>query len=253
MLAKRIIPMLLCRGRQLIKGAKFQGQRRVGTVPQAIEIYQDRQADELVLIDIGATEEKRTIDPEMVRELTRSLFTPLTVAGGLKDCADALSLLEAGADKIAFGKAAWLEPYQISKLAEKAGSQAVVALIDHDEDGRVMINNGQSYVHARAWELANVLQTMGVGELVLTDVYREGTMEGLNLRVLERVVETVDVPVIGHGGIGSYNDMLRGLVLGLSGVGVGSLFQFTEATPKGAADYLHEQGVTVRRVSDEVG
>ena len=244
-LAARIIPTLLCRGRKLVKGQQFDSWRSVGVVAQAVRVHQHRGVDELVLLDITATAEGRGPDLDLVAELSEACFMPLAVGGGVRSVDDMRSLLRAGADKVVFGTAALEVPGLISEAATAAGAQAVVVSIDV-RAGRVVKRNGtqQTAWNPRAW--AAVMEGAGAGEILLTAVGREGTMAGYDLELIRAVASAVYVPVIAHGGAGTYEHMREALEAGASAVAAGAMFQFTHQTPREAAEYLKANGIEAR-------
>lgn len=258
-LATRIIPTLLYRGDQLVKGARFDAWRSVGHVVQAAKIYAHRAVDEIVLLDIAATPAGRGPDLAQVEKIARDFFTPLTVGGGVRSVEDVRDLLSAGADKVAIKSAVLDRQRLIRECSDKFGRQAIVAAIDYRvvrcECGTAHVAVVDSALqpipvasheplHPAAW--ARSLEALGAGEILLTAVDREGTMEGYDLAVLSAIAGSVNVPVIAHGGCASYADMLGAIQAGASAVAAGALYQFTDHTPKGAAQFLHEQGVEVR-------
>ncbi len=234
-LAVRIIPTLLKRGDALVKGERFNGWRSVGHVQQAAQIHQARGVDELIVLDIGATPEGRGPDFAAVRRLTERCFMPITVGGGVRNVDDVQGLLNAGADKVAM-KHGWLKrPDLLTLCADRFGAQAIVAAVDWE-------TSPLDSVIALCW----VAQELGAGEILLTSIAREGTMAGYDIDVIRDVCSHVDVPVIAHGGCSGYEDMLAAIRAGASAVAAGALFQFTDCTPRGAAEYLHAQGIEVR-------
>ena len=233
-LATRIIPTLLVRGRQLVKGKQFNSWRSVGDALQAMKIHQARGVDEIIYLDIAATPEGRGPDLKMVELMTRDCFCPITVGGGVRSVSDVQDLLNAGADKVAIKTAAYQNYHLVRDLADKFGSQAIVVAVD--------------YIEAEApWPIAMNFEDQGAGEILLTCVDREGTMRGYDLSNVEEVVAYLDIPVIAHGGCSGYEDMCNAIQAGASAVAAGALFQFTDCTPRGAADYLSERGIEVRR------
>lgn len=250
-LAVRIIPTILCRGRQQVKGMKFNSWRSVGLAAQAVRVHQKRGVDEVVLLDVRATPEGRGPDLGLVEELAEEMFAPMAVGGGVKNVNDVRRLLQAGADKVVIGTAAWTTNV-VREAAEFFGSQAIVAAIDvKDGDVRVECNRstactaGSDAVPPVIY--AKQLAQRGAGEILLTSIDREGTMEGYDLDLIREVSHAVDVPVIAHGGCKSYEDMVDAIYAGASAVAAGALFQFTDATPRGAAKALAEYGIEVRQ------
>lgn len=235
-LATRIIPTVLCRGRTLVKGVAFDSWRSVGVAAQAVRIHQARGVDELALLDIGAWALGQGPNMELVRELSEVCFMPLAVGGGVRSVEDVRSLLHAGADKVVIRSAG---VRLMEEAAPIVGCQALVAALDvcglgHKPPGFDFV------AAARRWADA------GAGEVLLTRMEREGTMSGYDLELIHDVAEAVDVPVIAHGGCGSYEHMAEALRAGASAVAAGAFFQFTENTPRGAAEYLASRGVEVR-------
>lgn len=251
MLAKRIIPTLLYRGEQLVKGERFDSWRSVGHIQQAARIYAARGVDELCILDIGATPEGRGPDLDLVARIAEGNFTPLTVGGGVRTVDDVGALLRAGADKVAIGTGAFGRGSFLQEVTQKFGSQAVMVSIDV-KGGCIATHCGRNVWRANVESsVAIVTQAIcagknGAGEILLTSIDREGTMQGYDLDLIHAVSEAVSIPVIAHGGAGSYEHMLQAIAAGADAVAAGALFQFTDATPRGAAEYLQERGVEVR-------
>lgn len=246
-LAHRVIPTILCRGRQMVKGKQFNAWRSVGLASQAVRIHAMRGVDEVCLLDIGATPEGRGPDLALVEELSEVLFTPLAVGGGIRTVEQVRDLLRAGADKVVIGTAAWEErkPSLIRELADVVGSQAIVAALDCVGD-EFAVRCGKKHIHVNATTAAHVYASEGVGEILLTSIAQEGTMRGYDLDLVRKVREVVHCPVIAHGGCSGYEDMAAAIRAGANAVAAGALFQFTEATPRGAAEYLQSQGIEAR-------
>lgn len=237
-LAKRIIPILLCRGRQLVKGVAFNSWRSVGVAAQAVRIHQARGVDELVLLDISATAEGRGPDLKLVEELTKDCFMPLAVGGGVRTVEDVKTLLRAGADKVVIRTGG---TELVRQVAEVVGRQAIVAAIDVPGTGPSVYEDPEQWARcAKHWMNA------GAGELLVTRMGREGTMQGYDLDLIKAVSRAVTIPVIAHGGAGTYQHMLEAIEAGADAVAAGSIFLFTEATPRGAAEYLAQHGVEAR-------
>lgn len=248
-LAKRIIPTLLVRGHQLVKGQKFASWRSVGMAEQAARIYAKRGVDELVILDIAATPAGRGPDFAMVERMTAGNFCPVSVGGGVRTLEDVRLLLRAGADKVVIGTAVQI----VKECAATFGSQAICASIDYRNNGTVYVSCGERtplcfdgaiFPHAVQW--AHYLEDAGAGEILLTSIERDGMMQGYDLDMIRAVSAAVDIPVIASGGCGTYEHMNEALQAGADAVAAGAMFQFTDATPAGAADYLRQKGVTVR-------
>lgn len=257
MLAKRIIPTMLVRGRTLVKGERFDSWRSIGHALQAAKVHARRGVDELMILDIAATAEDRGPDLSMVRELSEGCFIPITVGGGVRSLDDIDALLRAGADKVCIGTAAYELPTLVPDAALRFGSQAIVVSVDvrhvplhggreakfvRTRNGTDMPPGGHS--SPRLW--ADTLAQAGAGEILLSCVNRDGTMAGYDLDLIRKVAQAVSVPVIASGGCSGYGDMLDAFAAGADACAAGALFAFTDATPKGAAQYLREQGLEVR-------
>lgn len=245
MLAKRIIPTLLCRGRTLVKGSKFDSWRSVGVAEQAVRIHQAREVDELVLLDITATSEGRGPDLKLIEQLAAACYMPMTVGGGVRTVEDVRTLLKAGADKVVVGTAAYRDPYALFKMAESVGSQAIMVAVDV-KGKSVYVESGKTRTPSAPLRFARMAAWCGAGEILLTSIDQEGTMEGYDLNLVRLIANDLEIPVIANGGCGSYEHMHQALSAGASGVAAGAFFQFSDATPKGAAQYLQERGMEVR-------
>jgi cyclase len=251
MLAKRVIPTMLVRGRTLVKGERFNGWRSIGHAAQAARVHARRGVDELMVLDIAATAEGRGPDLDLVRELSEGCFIPITVGGGVRSLQDIDALLRAGADKVAVCTAAYEDPQFITQAAEHFGRQAIVCSIDATwvRGQRVVAGRcGVQHWSTSPLQAARTLTDAGAGELLLSNVDRDGTMEGYDLALICEVAQAVSVPVIASGGCSGYADMQAAFAAGADACAVGALFAFTDATPRGAAKFLHDNGVVVRCV-----
>ncbi len=251
MIKVRIIPILLSKDFGLVKGIAFDSWRRVGTAMQAVKVYNMREVDELVFLDISATPHGRPPDFEMVDDLADECFMPMTVGGGIRSLEDVRRLLRMGADKISLNTTAVETPELISQIAATFGRQCVVVSIDFHRH-----NNGKSEVYTHCGtratgldpvELAHRVEELGAGEILLTSIDRDGTMSGYDLEVTRRVSKAVTVPVIACGGAGNYEHMAEVLREGkATDVAASSIFHFTQHTPLEAKRYLAQQGFNMR-------
>lgn len=251
MLKVRIIPTLLWKDFGLVKGISFDSWRRVGTIMPAVKVYNTRQVDELIVVDILATSEGRVPDFAEVREFSAECFVPLTVGGGVKSINDIKQLLRAGADKISINSAAFDRPELITEAAERFGSQCVVVSIDARKNSAgnycCMSHSGKQDTGREPGEWAEEMERRGAGEILITSVDRDGTMEGYDLELIQRVTRRVRIPVIASGGAGNYEHMFAALDTGkAAAVAAASIFHFTEQTPLGAKNYLSARGIPVR-------
>lgn len=252
MLKTRIIPTLLYRDFGLVKGVGFDSWRHVGSLMQSIKVYNMRNVDELIIVDINATGDGREPDFDWVNDFSDDCFMPLTVGGGVTSVDHVGRLLDVGADKVAMNTAAVDNPTLIEQVATKYGSQCAIVSIDfkrHD-DGRleVVTHSGKKPREIDLIEFAQIAEANGAGEILLTSVDLDGTMEGYDLEAVKAVSDAVTIPVIASGGAGNYEHMLQAIQQGgATAVAAASIFHFTEQTPAEARAHLREAGIPVRR------
>jgi cyclase len=244
------MPTLLHKDVGLVKGVGFDSWRRTGAAMQTVKVYNMRQVDEIVFMDIAATPAGRGPDFSAIDELADECFMPMTVGGGVRNIADVKQLLRVGADKIALNTSAIHTPTLISEIAARYGTQCVVVSIDarRRPDGRheVFTHCGKRATGMLADEWAARAEELGAGELLLTSIERDGTMDGYDLELTARVCRAVKVPVIASGGAGNFEHMAQALRAGASAVAAASIYHFTEQTPLEAKEYLANQGFRVR-------
>ena len=198
----RLIPCLDVAAGRVVKGVRFRGLRDVGDPVELGKTYSDAGADELVFLDVTATLEDRSTFVALVRRVAERLQIPFTVGGGVRSAADAESLLEAGADKVAVNSAALARPELLTELAERLGTQAVVVAIDA-EGGAVRSHAGTLATERTAIGWAAEAVGRGAGEILLTSIDADGTRAGYDLALTSAVANAVDVPVIASGGAGT--------------------------------------------------
>lgn len=265
MLATRVIPTLLMKGDKLVKGEKFNPWRTVGVVAQAFKVHQSRGVDEVCLLDVAATPEGRGPDFDAIARLTDGCFSPVTVGGGVRSVEDVRRLLASGADKVVIGTAIANVAHILKDCAERFGSQAIVAAVDYtmvsqpDWDapracvavscGKTALcvdhdDGAKTPMHPIEW--AWMCRSSGAGEILLTSIDREGTMQGYDLDLIRAVSQAVSVPVIAHGGCSGPEDMVKAIEAGASACAAGALFQFTETTPADCSRYLNAHGIKAR-------
>lgn len=250
MLKIRIMPTLLFKDVGLVKGVGFDSWRRVGPAMQAVKVYNMREVDELVFFDISATPAGRRPDLQQIEDLAAECFMPMTVGGGVKSVEDIRDLLMVGADKVAINTAAIETPDLIREGAEQFGTQCIVVCIDAKRVG----DGWEVYSHCakRPTGLdpvahARHAESLGAGEIVLTSIDRDGTMEGFDIELVRRVADAVRIPVVASGGAGTYGHMAEVLRnTRAAALAAASIYHFTEQTPREAKLYLKEQGFSVR-------
>jgi cyclase len=254
MLKVRVIPTLLWKNVGLVKGVGFDSWRRVGTILPAVKVYNSRQVDEMIVVDITATEEGRVPDFDTIREFSSECFVPLTIGGGVRDLSVIRELLRAGADKVCINSALYDDPALVRAAAERFGSQCIVASIDarREADGtlRCHSRSGKRPEAGSPAERAREAEGLGAGEILVTSIDRDGTMAGYDIELVRSVAEAVSIPVIASGGAGNYDHFLEAVRDGkASAVAAASVFHYTEQTPMGVKEHLSRHGVPVRDVN----
>lgn len=250
MLKIRVMPTMLYKDYGLVKGKGFDSWRRTGSLMQTVKVYNMREVDELVFVDVAATEEGREPDYALVDDFADDCFMPLTVGGGVRTLEQVGRLLAVGADKVAVNTAAVERPEIVGEIARKYGSQCCVVSIDYRGAGakaRVHTRSGKKDAGLSPVELAKRVESLGAGEILLTSIERDGNFGGYDVETVRAVAEAVKVPVIASGGCGGYEDMAEVLAQGkASAVAAASIFHFTEQTPLEAKRHLGAKGFAVR-------
>lgn len=251
MLKVRVIPTLLWKGVGLVKGVGFDSWRRVGPVLPAMKVYNTRDVDELILVDITASNNATVPDCESIADVASDCFVPLTVGGGITSTEQIRVLLRSGADKISINTAAYATPQLVRNAAKHFGSQCVVVSIDarRAADGtyRCYSHAGLVATDKDPVRWARQLEDLGAGEILITSIERDGTMQGYDLELTEMVARAVHLPVIAAGGAGNYEHMRQAIQeAGASAVAAASMFHFTEQTPAEAKKYLAGANIPIR-------
>lgn len=251
MLKVRVIPTLLWKQFGLVKGNGFDSWRRVGPVLPAIKVYNQREVDELILVDITAHTSTDDLDYESIQDFSDDCFVPFTVGGGIRSVEQVRRLLRVGADKVCINTAAYESPQLITEVARRFGQQCVVSSIDvraRPEGGWDCFSHAGTLPTKRdAIEWAREVEDRGAGEILITSIDRDGTMEGYDLELVAGIVNAVSIPVIASGGAGTYQDFVDAVVqCGASAVAAASMFHFTEQTPAGAKELLSAHQVKTR-------
>lgn len=250
MLAKRIIPCLDIKNGQTVKGINFENITDVGDPVELGALYAKMGADELVFLDITATNENRKTMSELVTRIAKHINIPFTVGGGISSVEDVSVLLACGADKISVNTSAVRNPKLISDLASQFGSQCVVLAIDTkyiDGEWFVFLNGGRIPTDIRTIEWAKQAVALGVGEILLTSMNNDGTKDGFALDITRAVSEAVNVPVIASGGAGTMEHFVDVFSKGKADAALAaSIFHYKEIGIPELKSYLKERGVEVR-------
>lgn len=250
MLAKRIIPCLDVRNGQTVKGVKFVNIQNVGDPVELGALYAQEGADELVYLDIIASNEGRKTFASLVKRIARNLNIPFTVGGGISDIHDAEVLLAAGADKISINSSAVKHPDLINHIAKNFGSQFVVVAIDarfENNDWVVYVNGGRIATPKRLFSWALEAQDRGCGEILFTSMNHDGTKNGFACDTLAHLSDILSIPVIASGGAGTMQHFAEVFTRGKADAGLAaSIFHFREIPIPALKNYLRDQGIAVR-------
>jgi len=247
----RVIPCLDVANGRVVKGVNFVDLKDAGDPVEQARAYDAAGADELCFLDITASHEARGTILDVVRRTAEVCFMPLTVGGGVRSVEDARALLLAGADKVAVNSAAVARPELVAELADRFGSQCVVASVDARRSGdgwEVFTHGGRRATGIDAVAHALRLAELGAGELLVTSMDRDGTRDGYDLTLIRTIADQVSVPVVASGGVGGLGDLVAGITQGhASAVLAASIFHFGEASIADAHAALAAAGVPVRR------
>jgi cyclase len=286
MLAKRIIPCLDVRDGRVVKGVNFKNLTDAGDPVENAKFYDEQGADELVFLDITASHEKRKIILDVVARTANDVFMPLTVGGGIKALDDIRNLLNSGCDKVSINTTAVHDPYFIKEAAERFGSQCIVVAVDAKrvkpdmtyepeeswfEDPflkdvkldlsvyasyplpisrltwAISTHGGRKMRQINAVKWAKKMEELGAGEILLTSMDRDGTKDGYDIELTRTIADTVSIPVVASGGVGTLEHLREGLAEGKADAALAaSIFHYREHTIKEAKEYLRAKGVAVR-------
>ena len=250
MLTKRIIPCLDVKDGKTVKGINFENIKSVGDPVELGKRYTEMGADELVFLDITATNEKRKTLTELVSRIAAEINIPFTVGGGISSVEDVSVLLNCGADKISVNTAAVRNPQLIRELADEFGSQCIVLAIDTklvDGEWFVFLNGGRVATDIKTVDWAKEAVGLGAGEILLTSMNHDGTKDGFALDITRAVSEAVNVPVIASGGAGNMEHFVDAFTLGKADAALAaSIFHYGEVSIPELKKFLQEKGIAVR-------
>ena len=227
----RVIPILLLHKNGLVKSVQFKKYQYVGDPINAVKIFNEKEVDELSIIDISATKEKRKPNIQIINKIASEAFMPLSYGGGITNVDEVKDILFTGIEKVIINKAALLYPNLISQIAERFGSQSVVVSIDVKKNiwGKYMVysDNGTSNSKISPIEYAKQCELKGAGEILLNSIDKDGTYNGYDIEILKTITESLSIPVIACGGASSVDDFKKAIQQGgASAVSAGSMFVF---------------------------
>jgi imidazole glycerol-phosphate synthase subunit HisF len=250
---KRVIPCLDVDAGRVVKGVGFVDLRDAGDPVELAARYDEAGADELVLLDITATSDRRETVVDLARRAADEVFIPFTIGGGIRSATDAQSVLDAGADKVSVNSAALARPELIDELAKVFGAQCVVLAIDAKARGNgghgweAYVTGGRTATGRDALDWAREGADRGAGEILLTSMDRDGTSEGYDLELTRAVANAVTVPVIASGGAGELSHLPAAIEAGADAVLCASIFHYGRHTVAEAKEFMAQAGVAVRR------
>ncbi|MEA2072493.1 MAG: imidazole glycerol phosphate synthase subunit HisF [Campylobacterota bacterium] len=248
--AKRIIPCLDVKDGRVVKGVNFVGLKDAGDPVEVARRYNEEGADELTFLDITASSDNRDTIVDIVAEVAREIFIPLTVGGGIRKLDDIYKLLNVGCDKVSVNSAAIKRPELIDEGAKRFGSQCIVTAIDvkRTDNGtyHVFLNGGRVDTGIDAVEWAKEVVGRGSGEILLTSMDADGTKAGFELNITEQISQAVNVPVIASGGAGTMEHIKDAFDHGADAALAASIFHYKEIDIMDLKHYLHDQNIPVR-------
>ena len=249
--AKRIIPCLDVDNGRVVKGVNFVGLRDAGDPVEVAKRYNEEGADEITFLDITATHEKRKTIVDIVKEVAKEVFIPLTVGGGIRELDDIYKLLDAGCDKVSINSAAIKRPEFINEGAKRFGSQCIVVAIDAKRVGpgiwHIFTHGGRNDTGIDAIEWAKEAYERGAGELLVTSMDSDGTKAGYDNELNCAISKVAKIPIIASGGAGTMEHIKDSFVNGCADAALAaSIFHFREIDIMDLKHYLKEQGIAVR-------
>lgn len=250
-LAKRIIPCLDVTAGRVVKGINFVELRDAGDPVEIAQRYDEQGADEITFLDITATSDERDVILHIIEAVASKVFIPLTVGGGVRVVDDVRRLLNAGADKISINTSAVTNPQLVYDASQKYGSQCIVVAIDAKRTGdnkwEVFTHGGRKPTGLDVVEWARKMEQMGVGEILLTSMDRDGTKSGFDLALTRAVSDAISIPVVASGGVGGLQDLADGIKLGKAdAVLAASIFHYGHHTVQEAKHFMAAQGIPMR-------
>lgn len=248
--AKRIIPCLDVKDGRVVKGVNFVGLRDAGSPVEVAKRYNDEGADEITFLDITASHENRDTIVDIVKDVAKEVFIPLTVGGGIRKLDDIYKLLNVGCDKVSVNSSAVVNPNFIDEGAKRFGSQCIVVAIDVKkvEDGsyHVFVKGGREDTGLDAIKWAKEVYNRGAGEILLTSMDTDGAKTGFELNITEQISSIVDIPVIASGGAGTMEHIKEAFEHGASAALAASIFHFKEIDIMDLKRYLRSNNIPVR-------
>ncbi|TWO27286.1 HisA/HisF-related TIM barrel protein [Campylobacter insulaenigrae] len=247
MLKTRIIPCVLLKNGQLVKSINFHSFRTIGHIISTARVYNARNVDELIVLDIDASKNSN-IDFESLEDIANECFMPLTIGGGIKKIDDIRRILSIGADKISINTIALQNPYFIKEAANTFGSSCIVCAIDIKKDKNDFKVFNKTILDINPLDLALKYETLGAGEILLTSIDKEGASEGYDLELLELFKDKLKIPLIINGGLSKPSDGVDAIYKGANALAGSYIFHFSQYTPNDIKNELLRNNIPVRIV-----
>ena len=248
MLKTRIIPCVLLQNSQLVKSVNFKDYRVIGHLVSSVRVYNARNVDELIILDIDASKSGQ-IDFESIEDLAKECFMPLSIGGGIKSLDDIQKILNLGADKICINSKALQDKAFIAKASNRFGTQCILTSIDvKKKDGKFFVYDRGALLDINPLELALEYERLGAAEVLLTSVDNDGLGCGYDLELLKLFQNKLKIPLIINGGLGKPSDAVKALNLGADALAGAYIFHFCQYTPKDIKEELAKNGFAVRLV-----
>jgi len=252
MLKQRLIPTLLLKNNRMVKGVNFDKYRDTGDPISTARIYNAQYVDELMIIDIDATNEGRSFKVDVIERVAKECFMPLTIGGGINTIEDIRNLVSHGADKVMINTAAYLNESLITEASEMFGKQCIVVGIDvRKEENDYVLYSNSGNVRRDIDLIAHVqkMEALGAGEFFLNNISRDGLMEGYDLDLIELVSRNTNLPLIACGGAGNFKHLADAYIqTKVSGLAMASIFHFGDNNPIRARAYLKNNGVPIKEI-----
>ena len=250
MIKTRVIPLLLLKDGLLKKPIKFVNPRTIANPISIVRVFEARQVDELILLDIGSGAQRKNVNPDIVRMITEELTVPFACGGGIHELDQIALLIAAGAEKIVINTAAVEKPDLVKKAASHFGRQCVVVSIDAHRTStgyEVYTRNASQPTGLDPVRWAQQVENLGAGEILINAIDRDGTMEGYDQKLIRMVADAVDIPIIAAGGAGKLEDFPQAVLKGhANAVAAGSVYHYTKITPDMVKQVLQINGIPVR-------
>ncbi len=249
MLRHRVIPIVLLDGYSVVKTIKFEIRRNLGNPIVVSRVYNSRNVDELILLDIDASKEGRAIDLHTVSLVADECFMPLTVGGGLKSCDDIAKVLESGADKVSLNSVIFDNPSFCREAVSVFGSQCIIASVDIKKDpsgNYVLYSHSGRSISMLFEEYIEFLNNCRIGEILLNNVDSDGLMDGYDFELISKMAKLTNIPLIVAGGASGPQDCTKAINSGAAAAAAASIFHFTSITPRDCKKSMFESGIPVR-------